>query len=76
MKFFLLILENIRRNKLRTTLTALGTMFLVLVITGVWSILVFIDQQITNFTNLLTITVNHVTATDVRNGFAGRGFPY
>jgi len=47
MKFFLLILENIRRNKLRTTLTALGTMFLVLVITGVWSILVFIDQQMT-----------------------------
>jgi len=47
MKFFLLILENIRRNKLRTALTALGTMVLVLVVTAVWTILGFIDSQVT-----------------------------
>jgi putative ABC transport system permease protein len=47
MKFFLLIIENIRRNMLRTALTAMGTMVLVLVVTLVWSILSFIDEQVT-----------------------------
>lgn len=44
MKFFLLILKNIRRNLLRTLLTVLGTMMLVLVVTLVWSVLDFLDQ--------------------------------
>lgn len=44
-QFFKLILKNLRRNLLRTILTSLGTMILVLVVTGVWSILDFIDRQ-------------------------------
>ncbi len=47
MNFLLLIFENIRRNKLRTGLTAMGTMILVFVVTLVWTILTFIDKQVT-----------------------------
>ena len=45
MKFFLLILKNVRRNMLRTSLTSLGTIALVLVVTLVWSILQFLADQ-------------------------------
>lgn len=44
MKFLRLIFKNVRRNSLRTVLTALGTMVLVLVVTAVWSILHFLDR--------------------------------
>lgn len=44
MKFLLLILKNVRRNLLRSTLTAAGTMVLVFVVTLVWSVLNFLDQ--------------------------------
>ncbi|MBI3838247.1 MAG: ABC transporter permease [Planctomycetia bacterium] len=42
-KYILLIGKNLRRNLLRTTLTALGTMVLVLVVTLVWSVLYLLD---------------------------------
>jgi putative ABC transport system permease protein len=45
MKFLLLILKNVRRNMLRTSLTSLGTIALVLVVTLVWSILQFLADQ-------------------------------
>ena len=44
-QFFTLMLKNLRRNILRTSLTALCSMLLVLVVTGVWSVLDFIDRQ-------------------------------
>ena len=44
MKFAFLILKNIRRNLLRSTLTGLGTMVLVFVVTLVWSILALLDM--------------------------------
>lgn len=44
MKFFLLILKNLRRNLLRTLLTALGTIVLVFVVTLVWSVLDFLNK--------------------------------
>jgi putative ABC transport system permease protein len=44
MKFLLLILKNVRRNAVRSTLTAVGTMVLVFVVTLVWSILDFLDK--------------------------------
>jgi putative ABC transport system permease protein len=44
MQFIRLILKNLRRNLLRTTLTSLGTILLVFVVTLVWSILSFLDQ--------------------------------
>jgi len=47
MKFFLLILKNIRRNVVLTALTALTTIVLVIVVTGVWSILDFLDRATT-----------------------------
>ena len=47
MKLFLLIVKNVRRNLLRTTLTSLGTMVLVFVVTLVWSILSFLDAATT-----------------------------
>ena len=42
-KFLLLIVKNVRRNMLRSTLTALGTMVLVFVVVLVWSILALLD---------------------------------
>lgn len=47
MKFFLLMFKNVRRNKLRSLLTAGATIMLVLVITLVWSILDFLDKATT-----------------------------
>jgi len=44
MKFFLLILKNLRRNKLRTALTALSTMVLVFVVTMIWTVVYFLDE--------------------------------
>src|SRR2546423_1532198 len=44
MKFFLLILRNIRRNLVLSSLTSLGTIVLVLVVTLVWSVLAFLDR--------------------------------
>jgi putative ABC transport system permease protein len=43
-KFFLLILKNVRRNLVLSSLTSLGTMVLVLVVTLVWSVLAFLDR--------------------------------
>src|SRR5437773_3092545 len=43
MKFFLLILKNIQRNLVLSSLTSLGTIVLVLVVTLVWSVLAFLD---------------------------------
>ncbi len=42
-KYVVLIVRNLRRNVLRTSLTALGTMVLVFVVTLVWSVLHFLD---------------------------------
>jgi len=47
MKLGMLILKNMRRNVLRSVLTAVGTMALVLVITIVWSVLALIDMVTT-----------------------------
>jgi len=47
MKLLLLIVKNIGRNKLRSLLTGLGTMILVFMVTLIWSVLVFLDQQTT-----------------------------
>ena len=44
MKFLLLIFKNVRRNLILSTLTSLGTIVLVLVVTLVWSVLAFLDQ--------------------------------
>ena len=44
MKFFLLILKNLRRNLVRTILTGLGTVVLVFVVTLVWSVLDFLNK--------------------------------
>jgi putative ABC transport system permease protein len=43
MKLFKLIFKNLGRNLLRTTLTAMGTVVLVFVVTLIWSILYFLD---------------------------------
>src|SRR5438067_663266 len=44
MKYLILIYKNVGRNLLRSLLTAMGTMVLVLVVTLVWSVLAFIDR--------------------------------
>jgi len=41
----LLVFQNLGRNPLRTVLTMLGTMVLVMVVTLIWSILSYLDQQ-------------------------------
>jgi len=43
MTYWILIFKNLRRNVVRSTLTALGVMVLVLVVTMIWSILAFLD---------------------------------
>ena len=47
MNFLILIIENIRRNLIRTTLTSLGTMMLVLVVTLVFTVLTTLDKVTT-----------------------------
>ena len=44
MKFFLLILKNLRRNKLRTVITSLAVMVLVLVVTMIWTVIYFLNN--------------------------------
>jgi putative ABC transport system permease protein len=44
MKLVLLVLKNIRRNLVLSSLTSLGTIVLVLVVTLVWSVLAFLDR--------------------------------
>lgn len=51
MKFFLIVLKNVRRNLLRTTLTSLGTMVLVFVVTLVWSVLGFLSAATSEKSN-------------------------
>lgn len=47
MKFLVLVFENIRRNLIRTVLTSLGTMMLVLVVTLVFTVLTTLDRAAT-----------------------------
>jgi putative ABC transport system permease protein len=47
MKFLILVIENIRRNVVRTILTSLGTMMLVLVVTLVFTVLTTLDKVTT-----------------------------
>ncbi|MGQ9575447.1 MAG: ABC transporter permease [Thermoguttaceae bacterium] len=58
MKFFLLIVKNVARNPLRSLLTLLGSMVLVMVVTLVWSILYLLDmvteQKNENFKAIVT----------------------
>jgi putative ABC transport system permease protein len=56
-KFLMLILKNVRRNAVRSTLTAVGTMVLVFVVTLVWSILDFLDKVTAEKTNDLKAIV-------------------
>jgi putative ABC transport system permease protein len=44
MKFFLLILKDLRRNKLRTVITCMAVMVLVLVVTMIWTVVYFLDN--------------------------------
>jgi putative ABC transport system permease protein len=44
MKIFLLILKNLRRNKLRTVITCLAVMVLVLVVTMIWTVVYFLEN--------------------------------
>jgi len=57
-KFGVIIFKNLRRNLLRTALTSMGTMVLVLVITLIWSVLYFLDNAMadkaTNFKVIVT----------------------
>jgi putative ABC transport system permease protein len=66
MKFFLLIVKNLRRNKLRTALTCLATMVLVFVVTMIWTIVYFID----NFTKEKTGNLKAIVT--VRYDMMGR----
>lgn len=58
MKFLTLIGKNVFRNLLRSSLTALGTMVLVFVVTLVWSVLSFLDattqEQSQNLKGIVT----------------------
>jgi hypothetical protein len=42
MKFLFLILKDLRRNKLRTAVTSLSVMVLMLVVTMIWTVIYFI----------------------------------
>ncbi|HMF13779.1 MAG TPA: ABC transporter permease [Gemmataceae bacterium] len=66
MKFFLLILKNLRRNKLRTFLTCLATMVLVFVVTMIWTVVYFIE----NFTKEKSGNLKAIAT--VRYDMAGR----
>ena len=44
MKFFLLILKNLRRNKVRTALTCMAVGVLVFVVTMIWTVVYFLEN--------------------------------
>jgi putative ABC transport system permease protein len=46
-KFFVIMLKNIRRNAVRTSLTFLAVFFFVAVFTTIWSVLAFLDAVTT-----------------------------
>jgi putative ABC transport system permease protein len=46
-KLFLLVLKNLRRNLLRTSLTFVATMVLVFMVTLIWTVVYFIDRVTT-----------------------------
>jgi putative ABC transport system permease protein len=56
-KYLFIIIKNVRRNMLRSTLTSMGTMVLVLVVTLVWSVLSYIDEQTTEKANDFKVLV-------------------
>jgi putative ABC transport system permease protein len=58
MKLLLLIFKNVRRNALRSVLTSLGTMVLVLVITLVWSGLSLIERVTTEQSQNLKMIIS------------------
>lgn len=57
LKYVILIGKNLRRNVLRTTLTALGTIVLVFVVTLIWSVLHLLDTVMTEKTRDLKAIV-------------------
>ena len=58
MKFLVLILKNVGRNPVRSTLTALGTMVLVFVVTLIWSVLEFLNQATSEKTQNLKAVIS------------------
>src|SRR5262249_18359744 len=58
MKFFLLMVKNLRRNLLRTVLTCLAIMVLVFMITMIWTVITSLnkatEQQAENFKIIIT----------------------
>src|SRR5437773_3306525 len=66
MKFFLLILKNLRRNKLRTSLTCLAVMVHVFVVTMIWTVVNFLE----NFTKDKSSNLKAIAT--VRYDMAGR----
>jgi putative ABC transport system permease protein len=57
MQFLRLMFDNIRRNTIRSVLTALGTMVLVFVVVLVWSVLSFLDRATAEKSENLKIVV-------------------
>ncbi|MBL9091385.1 MAG: ABC transporter permease [Planctomycetaceae bacterium] len=58
LRLALLVVQNLGRNKLRTLLTMLGTMVLVMVVTLIWSVLAFLDAATAEKTNNLKAIVS------------------
>lgn len=56
-KYALIVVKNVRRNLLRTLLTSMGTMVLVLVVTLIWSVLHFLDMAMTERSNNFKVIV-------------------
>ncbi|MSR58044.1 MAG: ABC transporter permease [Planctomycetaceae bacterium] len=69
-KFAVIIVKNVRRNLLRTTFTSLGTMTLVLVVTLVWSVLSFIDDQTSEKANDLKVLITEKNKSPSRLPYA------
>src|SRR5215470_13137218 len=49
-KMLLLAVKNLRRNLVRTTLTGLAIMVLVIMITLIWTVIYFLDKSMTEKT--------------------------
>jgi putative ABC transport system permease protein len=72
-RFPLLMVRNLRRKKVRTALTFLGTFVLVLVVTTVWSVLFYIDQWTTEKTKDPKVIVTEKSRADSHMPFAYAG---
>jgi putative ABC transport system permease protein len=70
LRFILIVIKNLRRNLLRTCLTYVATYVLVMIVTGLWSVLYFVDFWATEKSKDLKVIVSEKWQADTHLPFS------